>query len=57
MRNVAFTLKIIVVEQKIRMKYSRLCAYFQAIIKMKKKKRQTIFTVCRLVSERGDLYK
>ena len=29
---------------------SRLCAYFQVITKIKKKRRQTIFTVCRLVS-------
>ena len=43
-----------VIEQKTRTKSLRLCAHFQAIIKMKKKKRQTIFTVCRLVSEWGD---
>jgi hypothetical protein len=38
-------------QQKMRMKYSRLCAYFQAITRMKKKKRQPKMLVCRLVSE------
>ena len=34
--------------------YLRLCAYFQAITKMKKKKRQPKMLVCRLLSEWGD---
>ena len=38
-------------QQKTRTKCSRLCACFQAFTAIKKKKRQTIFTVCRLVSE------
>ena len=38
-------------QQKMRTKYSRLCAYFQAITKKKNKKRQMILVICRLLSE------
>ena len=43
-----------IIEQKIRTKCSRLCAYFQAITKKKNKKRQMILVICRLLSEWGD---
>ena len=50
--------KMAIIEQKTRTRCLRLCAYFQVITRMKKKKRQTIFTVCRVsfykVSEWGD---
>ena len=40
-----------IIEQKMRMKYLRFSADLQRLTRMKKKKRQPILLVCRLLSE------
>ena len=40
-----------IIEQKMRMKYLRFSADLQRFVKVKKKKRQPILLVCRLLSE------
>ena len=43
--------KKMIIEQKMRMKYLRFSADLQRFTRMKKKKRQPILLVCRLLSE------
>ena len=45
---------MMIIEQKTRMKFLRFSADLQRFVKVKKKKRQPILLVCRLLSEWGD---